>query len=90
MVIHIKFEKKDNIILTNEEIIKNMNILDNLLKDDNNLLKDDNNLLKENNLIDLKEYSIFYLVKNKNYFIILCIFIIILFLLIYYIKYIFK
>ncbi len=83
MVIHIKFEKKDNIILTNEEIIKNMNILD-------NLLKDDNNLLKENNLIDLKEYSIFYLVKNKNYFIILCIFIIILFLLIYYIKYIFK
>lgn len=32
MVIHIKFEKKNNINITNEEIIENMNMIDNLLK----------------------------------------------------------
>jgi hypothetical protein len=72
MVIHIKFEKKNNINITNEEIIKNMNIIDNYLK------KDDNN-------IEIYVMNNIFL-KNKNYFIILCIMIIILAILIYYIK----
>lgn len=37
MVIHIKFEKKKNIILTNEDILKNMNYIDNLLKEENEI-----------------------------------------------------
>ena len=72
MVIHIEFIKKDNVSITNDDIIKNMNYIDDLLKENNDVCIMNNML---NNII-----------KYKNYFIILCIFIIILILLKKYIK----
>lgn len=72
MVIHIEFIKKDNVSITNDDIIKNMNYIDDLLKENNDVCIMNNML---NNII-----------KYKNYLIILCIIIIILIILIYFIK----
>lgn len=75
MVIHIKFEKKNNINITNEDILKNMSYIDDLLK-------------KDSEIYDIINYSVLkYQNKNNHYFIILCIIIIIIAILIYYIKY---
>ncbi len=65
MVICVKLIKKDNISITKEEIIKNMNIIDNLLKDD---------LLKDDLLIDIKNNN--YLIILCIIILILLIFII--------------
>ncbi len=73
MVIYVKLLKKDTINVTSEDIIKNMNDIDNMLKDNKIYITNTN----------------FNFLKNKNYFMILGIFIIILFLFIYYIKFFF-
>ncbi len=73
MVIYVKLLKKDTINVTSEDIIKNMNDIDNMLKDNKIYIINTN----------------FNFLKNKNYFMILGIFIIILFLFIYYIKFFF-
>jgi hypothetical protein len=89
MVIHVQLLKKDEIKITPEEIIENMNYIDNMLKDDD-FLKGAATLRTEGSSKVDKVYVLntsFF--KNKNYFIILCIIILILFLLIYYIKFFF-
>jgi hypothetical protein len=73
MTIFVELIKKNDINITNEDIIKNMNYMDDLLNNDDNIIYE--NLFLTN---------LFF--KNKNYLIILSIIIIIILILIFYIK----